>query len=326
MKSAKSSCFILLVLLGNDVWSQAPYPSCMNELVERISNEHKSNPCNGGTQLIRIDRYSYADTILFHLVFNSTPFCPDYVNSTLYYDNVCQVNIAIRDGGLKYRHEGKPAWVDMKQLKFIGSIQAELKKKEYNIDPGPLKVSGKGKALEHFYLGMNVENLWMAGSHVDWETGVADKPDARAGNHTHCSAFNAAGCERLGIYILRPPQHGQLLLANAQYDWLQSAEGHNNGWASLQSNNRTSLYMQVQQMANDGNVIVAVIKNPDQSKPGHAALIMPKAIEVGKIQESGPMVIMAGKHNFNYISLKNGFKSHLTNWPEQDIQFLCLPG
>lgn len=329
MSKTKFICFILLYLVAKVGLSQASYPSCMNELVQKISSEHKRNPCEGGDQLIRIDRFSFADTMLYHLVFNSTKFCPDYVNSTIYYDNACQVKIEVRDGGLKYRHEVMPAWVDTKQLKFIGSIQNETKNVRENLnltDNATLSTSEKGKALLHFYLGLNVENLWIAGSHMNWETGVADKPDATAGNHTHCSAFVAAGCEKLGVYILRPPQHGQLLLANAQYDWLQTDEARKDGWFPLRANNRISLYMQVQRLANDGNVIVAIIKNPDQSKPGHAALVMPKTIEAQKIQDDGPIVIMAGKHNWNYISLKNGFKSHLTQWPEQDVQFYIYQG
>lgn len=178
-----------------------------------------------------------------------------------------------------------------------------------------------GKTLQKFYLGLGVENGWIAGSHIDWQTGVANKPDASAGNHTHCSAFVAAACQRMGIYILRPPQHGQLLLANAQYEWLQTGEARKNGWMPISGPDRLSLYETVQGLANKGNIIVAVIKNPDDAKPGHSALIMPKKVEQDKIRESGPVVIMAGKHNFNFISLKNGFKSHIDTWPEEQVRF-----
>ena len=74
-------------------------------------------------------------------------------------------------------------------------------------------------------------------------------------------------------------------------------------------------------MANHGLIVVAAVKNPDPSMPGHVALVMPKKVEISKIETSGPVVIMAGKHNFNYISLENGFKSHLTQWPEPAILF-----
>jgi hypothetical protein len=64
--------------------------------------------------------------------------------------------------------------------------------------------------------GMKVESLWLAREHVNWETGEPDKGQdyAGPGRSTHCSAFAAAVGERLGVYMLRPPEHGQILLAN----------------------------------------------------------------------------------------------------------------
>ena len=180
------------------------------------------------------------------------------------------------------------------------------------------KIEANGNRLKIFYLGLNVENLWIAGSHINWETGVADKPDATSGNHTHCSAFVAAACKRLNIYILRPPEHKQLLLANAQYEWLASGEAANSGWKPVTGNN---VYEAAQVLANKGMLVIAVCKNPDESKPGHAALVMPTEITKEKLSEEGPVVIMAGTHNHNMISLKKGFKSHLANWPETSVQF-----
>ena len=202
---------------------------------------------------------------------------------------------------------------------LIPSIENAHQKNNYPIDP--LTVDKKGRSLEKFYLSLDVEHLWIAGSHINWETGIADKPDAVEGNHTHCSAFIASACEKLGIYILRPPEHGQILLANAQYEWLQTAEARKNGWAPVTNSNRISLYTQVQKLANAGKLVIAIIKSPDDSKPGHAALIMPKEIDEDKLIESGPVLIMAGTHNFNFISLKNGFRGHIATWPENEIMF-----
>src|SRR5579862_1615147 len=71
--------------------------------------------------------------------------------------------------------------------------------------------------------GMDVEHHWPAGEHVSWESGTPDgRPESGTGKHTHCSAFAAAAAKRAGVYVLRPPDHPQLLLANAQYDWLES--------------------------------------------------------------------------------------------------------
>jgi hypothetical protein len=75
------------------------------------------------------------------------------------------------------------------------------------------RIDEKGSSLKHFYHSLHVEDLWIAGHHINWETGQADNPNAEHGIHTHCSAFAAAACKRLHIYILRPPEHGQLLLA-----------------------------------------------------------------------------------------------------------------
>ena len=81
------------------------------------------------------------------------------------------------------------------------------------------------------------------------------------------------------------------------------------------------IYFNAESYANKGYVVVAVIKNPDPHKPGHTALVTPATITDSLLAESGPRLIMAGKENSNYISLKAGFKRHLTTWPEHDIEF-----
>jgi hypothetical protein len=191
------------------------------------------------------------------------------------------------------------------------------------------QITGAGDSLKTFYLSLNVENLWIAGNHVKWETGEADRPDATSGNHTHCSAFIAAACKKLNLYVLRPPEHKQVLLANAQYDWLSSAEAITDGWKPVTGNN---VFGAAQILANNGAIVIVVCKNPDDSKPGHAALVMPAEVSLSKIAEDGPFVIQAGTHNHNKISLRAGFKSHLIDWPASNISFyyntrpLNLPG
>jgi hypothetical protein len=65
---------------------------------------------------------------------------------------------------------------------------------------------------------LDVEHHWPAGIHVNWQTGEPDGlSEHTPGKHTHCSAFAAAAAKRLNIYLLRPPEHGQILLANAQW-------------------------------------------------------------------------------------------------------------
>ncbi|HJT88263.1 MAG TPA: hypothetical protein VJ732_10415 [Bryobacteraceae bacterium] len=95
---------------------------------------------------------------------------------------------------------------------------------------GPITV--QGQRLLSVLDGMNVEALWLAHEHVNWETGEPDKSAdySGPGRSTHCSAFAAAVGKRLGVYMLRPPDHGQILLANAQADWFPSAAGKQGGW------------------------------------------------------------------------------------------------
>ncbi|MFX7052567.1 hypothetical protein ABTH91_21265, partial [Acinetobacter baumannii] len=83
-----------------------------------------------------------------------------------------------------------------------------------------IPVNIEGKCLRDFYIKENVVEKWLAGHHINWETGEPDNPNATKEIKTHCSAFVAAACKQLNIYILRPPQHAQELLANAQFDWL----------------------------------------------------------------------------------------------------------
>lgn len=186
-----------------------------------------------------------------------------------------------------------------------------------------ITINQKGNNLKSFYLSLNVENGWLAGKHVNWEIGMADYPDATSGNHTHCSAFVAAACKRMNIYILRPPEHKQELLANAQYEWLPTPEAVNAGWKPVAAGNS---YEAAQRMANNGVMVVAICRNPDEKKPGHAALVMPADLTINELNENGPAVIMAGTHNHAIISLRKGFKSHLTGWPDHSVSFYYNQG
>lgn len=186
-------------------------------------------------------------------------------------------------------------------------------------DQDPLiGINAAGLTLQNFYLSMDVENNWLAGHHVNWETGQPDMPESQHGNKTHCSAFAAAVCKKAGVYLLSPPEHGQILLANAQFDWLQTAAAVKAGWHELNGEDR---YLKAQALANAGKIVIAICRNADPKEPGHAALIMPKERTVKILMNQGPEIIMAGTHNHNYISLRNGFHSHIPDWPEQEIKF-----
>ena len=184
-----------------------------------------------------------------------------------------------------------------------------------------LAVSPEGKILLQNYLSMNVENLWIAGHHINWITGNTDQDNAESGIKTHCSAFVASACKNQNIYILRPPEHGQVLLANAQYEWLQSTSATSMGWHIIIESTPTAIYYSAQRYANKGLVVIAVCKNPISKKPGHIAMVRPDLISQQQINDNGPSLIMAGTLNYNLISLKKGFKSHIKQWPESEILF-----
>jgi hypothetical protein len=162
---------------------------------------------------------------------------------------------------------------------------------------------------------MNVEQRWPAGEHVSWENGVPDgKPEHSAGKHTHCSAFVAAAAKRLGIYILRPPEHGQILLANAQYDWLAS-EGAQKGWQPVRD------AVEAQAQANRGYLVVASYKNHHDDKPGHIAIVRPSEKSVAAIRAEGPEITQAGGTNYRDTNLQRGFSGHSAAWGNHEVRF-----
>ena len=181
------------------------------------------------------------------------------------------------------------------------------------------KLDSAGIKLKQFYLNENVEHLWIAGQHINWETGEPDDPYATKGIKTHCSAFVASVCKQKGLYILRPPEHKTGSLANAQYDWLFSNDALKKGWHQI----KDSMYETAQELANKGFVVAAVYKNPNPKKPGHIALVMPIEKTSDALYKEGPTVIQAGRLNRNYISLKDGFQHHISDWAlaTKDIVF-----
>ena len=110
---------------------------------------------------------------------------------------------------------------------FLVSILLVAARPIFALEP----ISTAAEQLVKVFDAMHVEEHWPAGVIVDWRTG---EPTGKAvtddGKHTHCSQFAAATCERLGVYILRPPEHSAVLLANAQYDWLPE-KGREAGWS-----------------------------------------------------------------------------------------------
>jgi hypothetical protein len=162
---------------------------------------------------------------------------------------------------------------------------------------------------------MGVETKWIAGAHVDWESGRPDgRPETSTGRHTHCSAFVAAAAERLGVYILRPPEHGQVLLANAQNEWLAD-EGRRQGWRAVEGP------AAAQDLANRGMLVVASYRSHRDDKPGHIAIVRPSVKTAQEIEADGPTVIQAGTTNSAAISLRLGFAGHPHAWSDQEVEY-----
>jgi hypothetical protein len=176
-------------------------------------------------------------------------------------------------------------------------------------------ITPQAQAMMQILDAMDVENKWIAGQHIYWETGFpTGVPETSPGKHTHCSAFVAAAAKTLGVYILRPPQHGQMLLANAQNEWL-AAQGPENGWTRLADADAA------QAAANRGQLVVASYHNHHDDRPGHIAIVRPGAKTVEQIAAQGPDAIQAGAINRTSISVKDAFAGHPAAWRDHEIVY-----
>ncbi len=179
------------------------------------------------------------------------------------------------------------------------------------------EITPAGKLLAKKLDAMDVEHHWLAKETVSWKTGepLAKQTGKSA---THCSAFVAAACMQLGVYILRPPEHDTTLLANAQYDWLKKSgkdHGKQYGWTLFRDGHRA------QHFANRGYLIVAVYKESDPKRPGHIAIVRPSTKSDELIDAEGPQIIQAGAHNARSTSLKQGFIHHPDAWGKKEVRY-----
>lgn len=176
-------------------------------------------------------------------------------------------------------------------------------------------LTSKGERLAAKLDSLGVENKWIAGAHVDWRSGLPDgEPGTLNGRHTHCSAFVAAAAASVGVHILRPPEHSQELLANAQFEWLEE-EGASEGWRELPDGEAA------QAAANSGEFVVASYLSHNPRTPGHIAIVKPAARSDEEIAQDGPLVIQAGTVNSAGISLRAGFAGHPFAWGRQEVRF-----
>ena len=176
-------------------------------------------------------------------------------------------------------------------------------------------VTPQAQAMIKVLDAMGVESKWLAGERVHWDTGLpTGVPETSPGKHTHCSAFVAAAAKNFGVYILRPPEHGQKLLANAQNEWL-AKEGVTNGWVKLANAG------EAQAAANRGLLVVASYHNHHDDRPGHIAIVRPGNKTAEQIAAEGPDVIQAGSVNRTSISLREGFAGHPAAWRDHEVLY-----
>jgi hypothetical protein len=177
-----------------------------------------------------------------------------------------------------------------------------------NAQPCCGPITPAGERLSHFLDQSGVAQRWLSGWHVDWRTGEKDRAEpGGSGASTHCSSFVAAVADRLGVYLLRPPEYRQDLLANAQVRWLNE-QGRKLGWRELTS------YVEAQAAANRGELVLEAVENPNPHKPGHIAIIRPSEKTRAQLDREGPQETQAGTQNAVSISTAEGFRHHRDAW------------
>ena len=189
----------------------------------------------------------------------------------------------------------------------------------------------QGQRLAALIDGMEVETHWIAKYRIDWRTGVAIGPRETApGGHTHCSAFAAAVADRLGLYLLRPPEHGQDWLANAQSLWLDTEAGRSAGWRKAGRLAEPDAVLRAVEAANDGNLVLAAYFQPPIATPagpqiraGHVAIVRPSEKPVAQIETEGPDVAQAGRRNHRSVALRHGFADHPQGLADGSIAFFA---
>lgn len=192
------------------------------------------------------------------------------------------------------------------------SSKNEVVKSEQSIDKpccGP--ITAVGQKILSVLDNSNVEHLWLNHQYVNWETGKQDNSGDYSGhgNHSHCSAFSAAIGERLGVYMLRPPEHSQILLASAQTKWFNTIEGRKAGWRNVADPVRA------QQLANEGFLVVISYKSPNPHTPGHIVIVRPSLISLTALEMNGPKITQAGTKNLLEGNASVAFASHPGAWP-----------
>jgi hypothetical protein len=187
-------------------------------------------------------------------------------------------------------------------------------------------ISDGGERLRVFIDGTHVETRWIANYHIVWQTGQRNGPaEGGPAHHTHCSAYVAAVALYLDIYILRPPNHPELRLANAQVTWLGGGNesgptASESGWRALGVSGDDGILDAAIIAANAGKLVVAGYFQPPTVQPdgtsvqgaGHIVVVRPQA---SFPSDEGPQVVTAGVQNFKSASMQFAFGDHPLAWP-----------
>ena len=175
--------------------------------------------------------------------------------------------------------------------------------------------------LTAFLDSTRVERLWLVGFDVDWRTGAIQGLLDRHAPDTHCSAYVASVADRLGVYILRPPEHSLALLANAQVSWLDGGLAAESGWRRLRD------VVEAQTVANRGELVIAAYRNKYPERPGHVAVVRASDIDRATLLADGPFVAQAGAYNSLSTPLARGFANRGVWIPGGggDIRFYAHP-
>jgi hypothetical protein len=194
----------------------------------------------------------------------------------------------------------QPAW--------LGLLMATISAGPSTAEPCCGPITPKGQQLQKLLDSTGVDHLWVGGHHIDWESGEPDAPLADGHEaKTHCSAFVASIAKRLGIYVLRPPEHPQELLASDQMRWLRN-DGASRGWRILPN------YLEAQRAANRGELVLEAYENPNPHRPGHIAIIRPSDKTPAELNSEGPQETQAGGYNAVSTTTADGFSQHSGAW------------
>ena len=181
-------------------------------------------------------------------------------------------------------------------------------------------VPAGGPRLAEFLDGLPIVQRWRAGHPVVWQTGQQDGPEQESlAHHTHCSAFAAAVGLWLDVYLLRPPHHGQIQLANAQTSWLDGDTSFGGpaaeaaGWTKLGVSFGPGVLAASVRAANEGRLVLACYAASPPT-PGHVAIVRPDDGDAS-VSSAGPTVMMAGVENFERVAMRDAFANHPGAWP-----------